>query len=360
MTLVVLIILISGLSSAVTQIFGGAVSDRIGRRPLLISAAAAGVFLYATMALLIAFNAPVWAIVIIYAVGHTAMIVTRPANQAMVADVSPKGRLAEAYGILRVGMNLGWATGPAVGGYLLTRLPYPWLFGVTSMMSLVALSLVFFLIKESFEGVTERISLRTIFLAARDRQLLKFTLLSLPVFLVMGQMVSTLSVFTVERAGFTTAQYGLLLTVNGLIVVLLQYPVAVAAGRITKYKSLALAGLFYGTGYLLMGWVGGVALAVTAMIIITMGEVIFSPVSLSVVGELPPAGGRGRYMAFFGLSEGIGFSTASLLGGGLLDAFPESPLFVWGTIAILAFLAAGGFLRWSRVHKTSTKANASI
>jgi predicted MFS family arabinose efflux permease len=351
MTVVGTIILISGLCSAVTQIFGGVITDRVGRRPLLISAAMTGALLFVVMAILIAVEAPIWAIVIAYATGQSAMMITRPANQAMITDISPKKQLAEAYGILRVGMNLGWAVGPAIGGHLLVFLPYPWLFGVTALTSLITCGLIFFLVKESFGGTAEKLNVRTIFLAAKDRHLLKFTILSLLVFLVMGQMISTLSVFTVDRLGFTTAQYGMLLTTNGIIVVILQYPVAVFAGRIAKFKALALGALFYALGYLLFGWVGSYTLAIAAMVIITLGEVTFSPVSLSVVGELSPYDRRGRYMAFIGLSEGLGFSTASLLGGALLDSFPTQPPFIWGTIAFIAFVAVVGFLRWGSTSK---------
>jgi len=353
MAVVGTIILTSGLCSAVAQVFGGVFADRFGRRPLLISAAIIGTLLFITMAFLIAIEAPVWAIVIAYATGQSAMMITRPANQAMVVDISPKNQLAEAYGILRVGMNLGWAIGPAVGGHLLVFLPYPWLFGVTAMTSLISCGLIFFLVKESFAGATEQVNVRTVFLAGKNRHFLKFTLLSVLVFLVMGQMISTLSVFTVDRVGFTTAQYGMLLTTNGIIVVILQYPVAVLAGRVAKYKALALGAMFYALGYLLFGWVGSFTLAVIAMIIVSMGEVTFSPVSLSVVGELSPQARRGRYMAFFGLSEGLGFSMASLLGGVLLDSFHTEPLFIWGIIALLATAAMTGFLSWGSTNRTT-------
>ena len=131
----------------------------------------------------------------------------------------------------------------------------------------------------------------------------------------------------------------------------MQCPVAVVAGRIAKHKALALGSMLYALGYLLFGWVGSFALAINAMIIITMGEVIFSPVSFSVVGELSPVDRRGRYMAFFGLSEGLGFSMASLLDSVLLDSFPTEPLFIRGTISFLAFVAVVGFLRWGSTSK---------
>ena len=353
MTVVGLIILISGLCSAIIQLFGGAISDRIGRRPLLLGATSISALLFAVMAALIAITAPVWVIAVVYAIGQSAMMITRPANQAMVADVCPKNQLTEAYGILRVGMNLGWAIGPAMGGYLLIFLAYPWLFGVTAVTSVISGGLIFFLVKESFTGTNDQINIQTIFSAIKDKHLLIFTLLSFLIFLVMGQMISTLSVFTVDRIGFTTAQYGMLLTINGLIVVVFQYPTAVIISRISKYKALIIGSILYGWGYLLMGWAASFILATSAMIIITMGEIIFSPVSLSVVGELSPHDRRGRYMAFYGLSEGLGFSSAALFGGVLLDIFPTQSLPIWGTISILAFMTAIGFQRLSSKYSSS-------
>lgn len=357
MAVVGVIILVCGLSAAVIQIFSGAISDRVGRKPLLLGAAMTSLLLYSAMAVSIAFTAPVWTIVLLQAIGQSAMVAARPATQAMVTDVSSKDQLTKAYGVLRVGMNLGWAVGPAAGGYLLLYLPYTWLFGVTAITSTVICCLIFLFLKESFGGGIERVKLKNIFSAGKNRYFLVFALLSLILFLVMGQMVSTLSVYTVEGNGFTSAQYGLLLTVNGLIVVLLQYPMAIVISRIKQHRALITGSLFYALGYLLMGWVGGFGLAIIAMVIITMGEIIFSPVSLSVVGSLAPADQRGRYMAFFGLSEGLGFSMAALLGGILLDGLSSQPLLIWGIIAFLAFSAAVGFQRWGAMHRANTAGN---
>ncbi len=348
MTLVGMVILIAGLCSAATQMVGGGLSDRFGRRPLLLGAAGIGALFYLGMAVLIWFSAPVWAIVAAYIAQQSVEMMVHPATSAMVADLSPKDRLTETYGFLRVGRNLGWAAGPAVGGYLATFLSYAWLFGVAALIGALAFCIVLLFLRESFHRVTEKVNLRSMFSAASDHTFLMFTGLSLLVFLAMGQLISTLSVFTVDRIGFTTAQYGLLLTMNGLIVILFQYPVARGVSRLAKSTALILGSVLYGFGFLSFGWVGGFAWALAAMVIITAGEIIFSPTALAVVGELAPPEQRGRYMGFFGLSEILGIAVGPLLGGILLDAFPTDPQFIWGTIAFVAFAAAVGFHRWGK------------
>jgi MFS family permease len=156
-----------------------------------------------------------------------------------------------------------------------------------------------------------------------DRAFLVFVGLSLLTFIVMGQMVGTLSIFTVDRVGFSTAQYGLLLALNGLIVIFFQYPVTLALKRLAKSRALVLGSLLYAVGYLSLGWITQFEWALIAMAIITAGEIIHSPVTLSVIGELSPQDQRGRYMGLFGLSQTVGIAIGPLIGGVLIDAFPS-------------------------------------
>lgn len=346
MTLVGVLFLIGGICSSTTQMVGGVLADRLGRRRLLLGTSIIRMFLYSGLAVLIATSAPVWSIITIYIAGQSAGMMMRPAMTAMVADLSPENQLTETYGLLRVGQNIGWAMGPAVGGYLITFLPYAWLFGVTALSSILTFSLIFLLLRESYVATTDRVDFRSMFTAATDRTFLAFSGLCLLVFMTMGQLGSTLSIFTVDRMGLSTAQYGMLLTANGIIVVLFQYPVARWAGRLTKARGMILGSLFFGIGWLSMGWVQNFGWALASIAIVTAGEITFTPLSLSTVGQLAPSDRRGRYMGFFGLSQSLSMSLGPLFGGVLLDTFPRDPWFIWSTISAVALIAAVGFHLW--------------
>jgi len=348
MTLVGVILLAAGLCSAVSQALGGALSDRFGRRPVLLIAASVSIFLFAGLAVLIGISAPVWAITLAYIAGRSILTITRPVISAMVADLTSKGKLTEAYGILRIGANIGWAAGPAIGGYLAAFLPYGWLFGVPVLTSGIVSLIVFFFVHESSRRTNRRVGVHSILPPAGDRAFLAFTMVSLLLFIVMGQMASTLSIFAVVKVEFSYAQYGLLLTLNGLIVIFFQYPVTLALRRLAKFRALILGCLLYGVGYLSLGWITQFGWALGAMAIVTAGEIINSPVALSVIGELSPQDQRGRYMGFFGLSETIGIAMGPLVGGLLLDAFPSDMRLVWAPIALIALIAAVGYYWWSR------------
>jgi MFS family permease len=348
MTMVGTILLAGGLCAAISQALGGTLSDRFGRRPILLMAVSVSIFLYSGLAVLIGISAPVWAIAVVYIAGRSMLITTRPVISAMVADYASKDKLTEAYGILRIGANIGWAAGPAIGGYLATFLPYAWLFGVPVLTCGIVAIIIFFFVRESSHRMNKKIGLRSMLPTADDRAFLVFTMVSLLLFIVTGQMGSTLSIFAVDKVGFSTAQYGLILTLNGLIVIFFQYPMTVALRRLAKFRALILGSLLYGFGYLSLGWITQFGWALGAMAIITAGEIINSPVTLSVIGELSPQDQRGRYMGLFGLSETIGMSMGPLLGGILLDAFPSDLRLVWAPIALIALIAAIGYYWWAR------------
>ena len=94
-----------------------------------------------------------------------------------------------------------------------------------------------------------------------------------------------------------------------------------------------------------------------SMGVFTAGEIVFTPLTLSVVGQLSPREYRGRYMGFFGLSQSLSMSLAPLAGGILLDAFPQGPWFVWGIIGTVAFVATAGLLWWGRNPRLNTPDN---
>lgn len=347
MAVVGAIMLGSAFVGAVGRLAGGEFSDRLGRRPVLLFAIGLRVLLFAGMTSLLALTGPVWVIACLYLAIRLTGALAMPAISAMVADLVPPSRRTENYGLLRAGTNLGWGLGPAIGGYLATLFPYATLFGFTALSSLVALALGWGFARESQARREPSPSLTALLSALRDRQFLGFVGLSLLVLVVGGQLVSTLSVFVVDRLGYSEAAFGELLTLNGLLVAALQYPIALGVQRRWR-MGLVLGSFLYGLGYLGFGWFRAYPSLMACLIVVTVGEMLFAPTSLAVVAELAPPTRRGRYLGAFGLAESVGWSAGPFLGGLLLDAFPGSPALMWGLISSLAFLGGGGLWAWER------------
>jgi MFS family permease len=356
MSAVGVLFLVGGLCSAGTNMVGGMLSDRFGRRRLLLLISTVSILAYAWLAVMVGFSMPVWLICIAYVAARGIVGTVNPTVSAIVADLSPRERLPETFALVRIGGNVGFALAPALGGYLMGHISYGWLLGLSGVAYAITTLLVLLFLRESYHGSHEKIDFRSTIAVGQDRRFLVFSALCLLLFASMAQMGSTLSIFAVNRIGFSTAQYGLLLTTNGIVVVALQYFAARLSGRMSRYKGLALGSLFYAAGYLSLGWATNFNLAVGSLVIISLGEVTFAPLSSAVVAESAPEDKRGRYMGFFGLSSTLGFSVAPLLGGILLDIFPTQPPLLWGTIALGGVIAAIGFYRWGKMSNPNQKA----
>jgi MFS family permease len=348
MSFVGLLFLIGGLCAAATNVVGGMLSDRFGRRKLLLLVTFVGIFAYIGLALLVGYSVELWLICVAYIAARGILGTVNPTVGAIIADVAPKDKMTEAYALVRIGGNIGFALAPALGGYLVGILSYGWLLAFSAIACGGTAILVLFYLQESFTGGSEKVDLRSTITVAKDKSFLIFSILCLLLFASMAQLGSTLSVFSVDHLGFSTSEYGFLLTTNGIIVVLTQFPAAWLINRMPINKGLMLGSLLYGFGYLTLGWVNHFDWAVVSIVLVTFGEVVFSPLSSAVVAKAAPDDKRGRYMGFFGLSSTIGFSFAPLIGGILLDLFSDKPIFIWGIIALAGGIAALGFYFWGK------------
>ena len=349
MTEVGALFLLGGLATGATNMLGGMLSDRFGRRRLMVTVSSCATVTSLSLALLIATSAPIWAITAVYILSRSLNGTIGPTILAVVADLAPNDKLAEAYALVRVGGNVGFVIGPALGGYLMGFVSYGWLFSISASVSLVAAFLIFLFLRETFSGSKTRVDLRSTLAVAKDWPFLLFAIVSILLVLSIGHLGSTLSVFTVDRLGFSNAQYGLLLTTNGLLVVAFQYPVTRMVSRLPRSTGLVLGSLLYVAGYSSMGWLHSFGWAIVAIGVVTAGEVTLAPISSAVVAESAPHDKRGRYMGFFTLGQTLGNSLSPLFGGVLLDAFPTEPRLLWGIIGSVGIAAAIGFRGWGVV-----------
>ena len=349
MAVIGFIVLLIGIISALSQIYSGMLTDRLGRKPFNSSMVLSCIS-YVVLALLIKFIAPVWILVVVFIASYVLMTIIRPTMFTVVTDLAEREKMTRAFGLLKAGINIGWALGPAVGGFLLTLISYEWMFGLATLTALIPLFLTGMLLHESLEksGEKDVIGIRNIAKVAKNSNFMMYIVITFLLLIAFGQMVSTLSVYSVDFAGFTTAQYGSLLTLNGIIVVLLQYPMAAITSSRPKYRVLICGSLLVFAGLITFSWVGSYALAILAMTLLSFGEIIFSPVALTVVSDIAPKSQRGLYMGTFSLSETLGHSTGPFIGGILMYVFPNDPIFIWGGLSAFALAAALGFLLWGK------------
>jgi MFS family permease len=352
MTIAGMVLALAAFPYAFSQILGGVVTDRFGRKRSLLFFFAMDMLFNIALAVTVGAGVSVWFVIIIYIVGSIAVGLRQPAVTAILADLTPRTQLTEVYGVAQIMANVGWVIGPLLGGYLFSSFSYAYLFAIAVFMSLSCFLLTLTSLKETSAVVKEKADFRSAFTIKADRTLLTYVFLNLLVFIVYTQIVNTYSVFTVNVLGFTTTGYGLLLTVNATVAVLFQYPITRAVNdRIGDKNALVLGSFIFGLGYLSLSWIVSYGWSVLAIVIITAGELFFVPSAYSVVGKLAGPDQRGRYLGLLGAGSGVGIAIGPLLGGALFDISQGSALFMWGIIAAVAFVASLGFVGWFARYK---------
>jgi len=271
-----------------------------------------------------------------------------PAYQAMVADLLPEAKRTQGFGLLRVVFNMAVVIGPAIGGFLAAR-SYLLLFITDAVISLICAGIVYFTMPETKPeaqpGAPQESVAGTFagyFQVLRDRVFVLFILACMLMGFVYMNMNTTLGVYLRDTHGIPESGYGLILSLNAIMVVFFQFPIT---RRIEKYAPMLMMALgtgLYAIGFAMYGMVSAYILFLAAMVIITIGEMIVAPVSQALTAQMAPEDMRGRYMAIFGFSWGIPFAVGPLLAGLVLDNL--NPQWLWylagmvGCLAVLSFL----------------------
>jgi MFS family permease len=344
MTEVGVLFALFSFSSFVGSFLGGALTDRVGRRRILIFGLLASSF----STLLMGFIDSLQAFYVLALIAGIFTDVAGPAHQAMVADLVPEQQRAEGYGILRVAFNLAVVIGPAIGGLLAAR-SYQLLFVTDAVVSTIVAGIVYLFLRETkpqpradAKPETVGATFKGYGRVLRDSTFMLFVFMCILMGLVYMNMNTTLGVYLRDIHHVEELGYGLLLSINALMVVVLQFPISHAITERPPLLMMAAGTALYALGFAMYGLVSGNAMFVLAMVIITFGEMIVSPVAQALVARFAPEDMRGRYMAIFGISWSIPFMIGPLLAGLILDNL--NPNLLWYAAGFIGLLAMLGFL----------------
>lgn len=352
MTEVGILFALFSVSSFVGVLLGGALSDRMGRKGMVIFSLLSTSISSVIMGLvdsLTAFFTLALIVGIFTDAGH-------PAYQAMVADLLPEKKRAEGFGIIRVVFNLSVAIGPAIGGFLAAR-SYLALFITDAVISLISAVIIWRAMPETRPQPVEGEEPESIVSTFQGYgKVLRDTLFVL--FITAGvlsgfaymNMNTSLGVFLRDSHGIPESGYGFILSLNAAMVVLFQFWITRRIKGYAPMMVMAVGTLLYAVGFAMYGFVASYALFLLAMVIITIGEMIIAPVSQAIVARFAPEDMRGRYMAIAGFSFGIPYAVGPLLAGLILDNLRAEVL--WWAAGVIGLLSVLMYLRLQRAVGT--------
>ncbi len=190
----------------------GLLADAIA---LAVIGLVSGLWLWAAALVLLGFAGP------IYRIG----------SDAMVADMIPSDRRAEAYAVLRMGNNFGIAIGPAIGGFIVA-ISYSLAYFLAAGANLIFALLVVLFVRETMaRGVDGQPSVVAggygpVFC---DRRFIAFCVIMIAATIPSPLLMMLLPAYGKEHFGVLESQYGFIMSANAIMVVLLQVLVRVGA-----------------------------------------------------------------------------------------------------------------------------------
>jgi MFS family permease len=351
-----LILTVAGIAGAIGSLVGGLAADRLGRRGIMINSMMLRTLTFLVMAFVVAFWPDIIVMAALLSVNYFFGGAFEPANNAMIADVVEPAKRLEAYGLLRVAWNLGFAIGPMVGGILLAY-SYFGTFLLSAIISMVAALIAAAFLKESYvpKPIEKKITLWKEIFHVKP-MFLAFCFIMIPMIIMSGQFGTTFTVYSNDRLGIDTTTIGMVFALNGLMVVLFQIPLARWLGRRNMYLGMAGGTLLYCIGYFSLAAVtNGLWLAV-AMAVVTVGELIVVPISTDLTVSMSGEDERGKYLGIFGLISSFGWFSASLVGGLLYDNVTNNWV-LWGIISGLGVISIIGLMPlWFKDRKVKRSA----
>jgi MFS family permease len=274
------------------------------------------------------------------------------ARNAMVADVTPPEKRSRAYGLVRVGGNVGWALGPMTAGVVSAAAGgdgdvYRALFTGTAVLTATVMLVLAFAVGESLPSLSEPArragspsGLRT---ALSDRAFVALLGSGILLYYVFTQDWQALPVYARNFVGVPDGQIGLFLGGNGVMVILLQLPISYLIDRGSKVGALLVgAALFAASSTTLLLTESFFGILVAFAGFFTLAEMILEVAGNSLTADLAPERLRGTYLALFGSCFGAAYGVSPIVAGALLQA--RLPQIIWTVQIVAAGLAAFGLV----------------
>jgi MFS family permease len=331
------VVTVWGVGSIVSQPIGGYLTDRVGRRATL----SLGMFAVALAIGVLAAARGVPAIVLAAFFVGVVGDIYRPAASATVADLLEGEQRTRAFALQFWAINLGFSVA-AVSAGLLVRLGFTTLFVLDALTSLAYGLVVLRKVPETRPpSAAHRHHDEPAWrLMLRDRLLLALVALFLCYATLYGQVYVTLPL-AVKDAGLGTAAYGLIMAVNGIVIVIVQPLVLTLLARAPRTVLLPSTMLLVGGGIALSALCHSVWAFALTVVVWTLGEIGQSTALFTLVASIAPQTMRGRYLGATGLAWGASGVLAPFIGARVYAASPGS---VWlGCLGLSAVAAAGLF-----------------
>jgi MFS family permease len=339
------LLLAYGVGSLVSILVGGALTDRLGRRfTLLLSLGGSGV-----VAVVLGFADSVRTFVPLLVLFGFVADLYRPAASAIIGDVLPSSQRASGFAGLRLAINLGFAVGISLGGFLAD---WNWrlLFFGDGLTTLAYAAVVYLFIGETRPAhVPHPDDARPGAPASlwHDAVFLQLMAVSLAFAMVFFNHISTLPMAITVSAGYPARVFGGLVAANGVLIALFEIGTVERLKRFRRLRVAALGTLLGGLGFALTGVFMHWAWFLLTVVIWTFGEILCLPFTMAFLTDWAPPAWRGRYLSWNGATWSLAIGLNPILFLPLHSRLGDRVF--WPLMLLIAIPGAWTLLRLDRL-----------
>jgi len=259
-----------------------------------------------------------------------------PAGSALVQDIVPVEQRVIAFAVLRFAVNLGWSLGPICAGVLAEH-SFFWLFTVDAITSAFFGIVAWRCLPRGNRTEAHLAGWGVAWKSIRVNR----AFLALFAACICGswsfRQTATTFMLHLERSGHSMSWSGIILAINGIMIVTLEIALTVTTRRLSAPVMLAIGYTMMGGAFLVLLGACPLWIFVLSIVIFTVGEMFAFSRQQAYAASLAPDEMRGRYSGFLSFAWAIGGIGSSVLGLRVYDASPAS---VWITSAVLGVIAA--------------------
>lgn len=311
---------------------GGWMADRLGRNVTMAVSALAGAVCMISMSQAVDWRMLALLAFITGAINEAG----HPASAALVQDIVPPEHRVVAFAVQRFAINLAWSLGPATAGFLAEH-SFFWLFAVDAATSAFFGIVAWLFLPRGRKTAREHAGWSHAWQSIRANK---------PFLALFAACVCTAWIFRqtnttfplhFERNGLSLHLCGLVLAMNGVMICLMEVPLAAGLRHWPLKQVLALGYVLMGASFLVFLGSASLAAFVAMMVVFTLGEMSAFSRQQAYSASLAPDDMRGRYVGFLSFAWCAGNTASSALGMPLYD---QHPAVLWTLNAVLGVAAA--------------------
>lgn len=346
------VVTIWGAGAICGGFLGGKLTDKFGFYPIQLIALLGGGLLFIVLGQMKSYP-HICAMTFLLSLVNESF---RPANAAAIAHYSKPENRTRSYSLNRLAINLGWALGGSLGGFIAAR-NYELLFIIDGCTNIFAALLLWLLLAPSKNKSTlqakQASHVRSGRSAYRDHRYLAFIFLSVLFAYCFFQLFSTLPVYYKKGLKLSEEFIGITMALNGLIIALFEMVLVFlleSRGRPTRWIPIGV--LLIGASFMIFNVFPGTHwLAIGSMLLCTFGEIFSMPFMNTFWIQRSNDSNRGQYAGLYTVAWSVAQVLGPYTGAQIAERWSFSAL--WWVIGGFCVLSAAGMYYVVSERKTA-------